>query len=495
MKKLIAVACAAVSAAVLAETPESQGVSSRAILSWIDACEKELDAVHGFVLRRHGKVIAEGSWAPYDTLNRTHMLYSHSKSFTSTAVGFLVDEGKVDLDERVLALFPDKAPANPSENLRQLRVRDLLTMNVGAKHTDAERDDANGDWEKAFLANLIDDPPGTKFRYDSGATYMLSAIVERKSGLKTMDFLKQRLFGPIGIEKAWSTTSPSGTACGGWGMNMTTRELAKFGQLCLNGGVWEGKRLLSSEWIALATSRQTWSGAIGVANEDGSDWHQGYGFQFWRCCPEGAYRADGANGQLTVVMTRQDAVLSVHAGLGNMQQELSLVWKHLLPAMASEPLAEDPQAVAALQAKCKSLTLRTVAGVRDGAEPFVGRTFETGEKRVKALTLADAPEGWSLAVETAAGQYRLPIGFGQWRAGEIAVDAEPHEPLGRFSGAKPLAVAASGAVLPNGTFRVDAWFTDGPHRLQLDFVQTNGVAKASGRIFGLGGCPIKGVAK
>ena len=138
MKKLIAVACAAVSAAVLAETPESQGVSSRAILSWIDACEKELDAVHGFVLRRHGKVIAEGSWAPYDTLNRTHMLYSHSKSFTSTAVGFLVDEGKVDLDERVLALFPDKAPANPSENLRQLRVRDLLTMNVGAKHTDAE---------------------------------------------------------------------------------------------------------------------------------------------------------------------------------------------------------------------------------------------------------------------------------------------------------------------------------------------------------------------
>ena len=135
-------------------TPESQGVSSRAILRWIDACEETASTngfrhgfLHGFVIVRHGRVIAEGSWRPHDTLNEPHMLYSHSKSFTSTAVGFLVDDGRLDLDERVVDLFPDALPENPSDNLRQMRVRDLLTMNMGADRTDAERDDTAGDWE------------------------------------------------------------------------------------------------------------------------------------------------------------------------------------------------------------------------------------------------------------------------------------------------------------------------------------------------------------
>ena len=142
-------ACAATACAVMEPaSPESQGVSSAAIRRWIDACENDAATnrlhggyVHGFVIVRHGRTIAEGSWAPQDTLVRPHMLYSHSKSFTSTAIGFLVDDGKIDLDRRVLSFFPDKAPANPSENLRQVRVRDLLTMNLGADHTDAERDD------------------------------------------------------------------------------------------------------------------------------------------------------------------------------------------------------------------------------------------------------------------------------------------------------------------------------------------------------------------
>ena len=162
-------AIAALNAAALMEkaTPESQGVSSSAIIGWINACERELDALHGFVIVRHGRVIAEGSWAPYDTLNRPHMLYSHSKSFTSTAIGLLVDDGKLDLDARVLSFFPDKAPPKASANLRSMRVRDLLTMNVGASFSDAERKDINGDWVKAFLANDIDKEPGTVFKYDS----------------------------------------------------------------------------------------------------------------------------------------------------------------------------------------------------------------------------------------------------------------------------------------------------------------------------------------
>ena len=288
-------------------TPESQGVSSRAILSWIEACEETAATngfrhgfLHGFVIVRHGKVVAEGSWRPHDTLNEPHMLYSHSKSFTSTAVGFLVDDGRLDLDERVVDLLPESLPGTLSDNLRQLRVRDLLTMNMGADRTDAERDDTAGDWVKAILANGFQHAPGTRFKYDSAATHLLAAIVERRSGKRLMDFLRERLFVPLGMASPWSTTSPTGIACGGWGMNMTTRDIAVFGQFLLQKGVWKGQRLLSEDWISLATSKQTRSKEIVVGAKtigSGDDWAQGYGFQFWRG-QHGAFRADGASGQV-----------------------------------------------------------------------------------------------------------------------------------------------------------------------------------------------------
>ena len=484
-------------AAVLAVTPaasaspEALGVSSKGISDWIDACERELQYVHGFVLRRHGQVVAEGSWAPYDTLNKTHMLFSHSKSFTSTAVGFLVDDGKLDLDERVIEILPDKAPANPSENLRQLRVRDLLTMNVGAKRTDAENNDVFGDWEKAFLANTLEARPGTVFRYDSGATYMLAAIVERRSGQRLMDFLKRRLFDPLGITQAWSTTSPSGTPCGGWGMNMTTRELAKFGQLYLQNGVWEGKRLLSSEWIQLATARQTWSGAIAVAGEDGSDWHQGYGFQFWRCKPEGFYRADGANGQLTIVMPQYDAVLSVHAGLGDMQKELSLVWQHLVPAMAEKPLPEDPAASAALAAKLAKLAIRPAEGARDGDAPFVGRTFavEKNRRGLVSVRLDRAADGWTCELATKAGCQQFPVGFGEWKRGEVVIEPGIIDGLGMIIGRQP--IVASAAVGKDGALHLRSLLVGGPHKLNFDFVAKPEGAIVSGWLAGIGGHALK----
>ena len=477
-------------------TPEALGVASQGVLDWIGACEREIDAVHGFVLLRHGQVVAEGSWGPYDTLNEPHMLFSHSKSFTSTAVGFLVDDGKLDLDERVISILPDKAPANPSENLRQLRVRDLLTMNLGAKRTDAEGDDINGDWEKALLANVIDNPPGTCFRYDSGATYLCAAIVERKTGKKLMDFLKERLFDKIGIEKAWSTTSPSGTACGGWGMNMTTRELAKFGQFYLQRGVWNGERVLSSEWISLATSRQTWSGKIAVAGEDGSDWHQGYGFQFWRC-RHGFYRADGANGQLTIVMPQYDAVMSVHAGLGDMQKELNLVWQYIVPALKAEPLPPNAAAAKALRDRCATLAMKPVAGEKTGFERHLDTIYGFAAKRhgISSARLAKAGDGLELELVTAAGVNRVPVGLGAWKAGEVTVDKGPYDPLGSILGRQALPVASSAAVQADGSLKLRMLFTTGPHRIDLAFAEKNGAKVVCGELFGIGGVKLEGAAK
>ncbi len=432
-------------------TPESQGVSSKAILRWIEACENDSATnrlsgyVHGFVILRHGRTVAEGTWAPQNTLEKPHMLYSHPKSFTSTAIGFLVDDGKLDLDRRVISFFPDETPENPSENLRQVRVRDLLTMNLGAYRPDAERDDIAGDWAKAMLRNKIDIEPGTGFKYDSGATYLLAAIAEKVSGKPLMEFLKERLFDPLGMTSPWSTVSPTGIACGGWGMNMTTRDLARFGQFLLQEGRWDGKQLLSREWVRLATARQTWSGGIVVQSQtigSGSDWQQGYGFQFWRC-RHGAYRADGAAGQLTVVFPEQDAVVSVHAGLSDMQRELDLIWTYLLPAFGPCSSSEDKEALAALRAKCASLALPLVGNAEDAFEGFDKAVFEP------------ALDGWILTL----GDRRLNVGNGKWAVTSWKFSDTNIEPL--FINCGTHDIAAVGTPLADGSLSVTWQFLGG----------------------------------
>ncbi len=432
-------------------SPESQGVSSKAILNWIEACEADSAAnrlkgyLHGFVIVRHGRTIAEGTWAPQNTLEKPHMLYSHSKSFTSTAMGFLVDDGKIDLDRRVVSFFPDELPANPSENLRQIRVRDLLTMNLGADRTDAERDDIKGDWVKALLHNKIDRAPGTGFKYDSGATHLLAAIVEKVSGKPLMEFLKERLFDPLGMTSPWSTVSPTGIACGGWGMNMTTRDMARFGQFLLQEGRWNGRQLLSREWVRLATARQTWSGGIVVQSQtigSGNDWNQGYGFQFWRC-RHGTYRADGAAGQLTVVFPEQDAVVSINAGLGDMQRELDLIWEHLLPAFGTGVMAEDKAALATLRAKCASLALPL--------EDCHESVFEGFDKS----SVEAVPGGWVLTLN---GR-KLNVGGGKWAVTSWMFDETNVEPLFENYGTHD--IAATGRLLPDGSLSVTWQFLGG----------------------------------
>jgi len=463
-------------------TPESQGVPSAAIGRWLEACGRELDSVHGFVIVRHGKVIAEGSWKPYDTLNRPHMLYSHSKSFTSTAIGFLVDDGKADLDERVLDIFPDKAPALPGENLKALRVRDLLAMNAGAsvaKYADREND---LDWERMFLSRDFPVKPGAEFAYDSMATYMLSCIVSRRSGMDMMGFLKCRLFDRIGISSVKSSVSPSGTSCGGWGMYMTTRDIARFGQFLLQEGVWNGDRLLSREWIRLATGRQTATGkvlSVRKAAASASDWDQGYGFQFWRC-RNGAYRAAGAYGQFTVVMPEQDAVVSLTSGLNDMRKELGLVWEYLLPNMG-DALPEDPVSVRALRQCCASLAIPVPEGSVDIPEGFLGKkvSFAKNMRGFKSVALARGDGGLGLDIETPAGVSAVPVGLGEWKAGEIRVDDKKYDNAGDYIGVRPTAAAA--ALGADGVLHVRILVTDAPGRIELDFSEKGGDVSVSGK--------------
>ena len=452
-----------------AVSPEAEGVSSARLQSWIDACERRIDMVHGFVLLRHGKVVAEGSWKPYDTLNETHSLSSHSKCFITTAAGILVDEGRLDLDECVVDLLADKVPANPSEHLRRVRVRDLLSMNMGGSVSDNWVSVPDGDCVKAILARQPDQRPGEYFHYDSGATHLLCAILERKTGQPLMKFLQARLFGRLGIEKAWSTYDPKGLACGGWGFNMTTREICRIGQLYLDKGVWKGERIVSEDWATLATVKQTWTGKSPLEyRTNKSDWVQGFGFNFWRC-QHGFYRADGAGGQFTIVMPRHDAVLSINSDVMDMQHVLDVVWEDFLPCLSETALPEDAAAAAALKTRCANLALKPVEGRRDGGEKFLGLSFafENAPTALKGVRMTRAEDGWRLALTTEAGTFELPVGYNEWMQGTMRFTDWKYADSGRIVGTQRM--ASSAAVQQDGSVRVRILRLGGARRIDLHF--------------------------
>lgn len=327
-------------------TPESQGISSAAIREYIETADREVNSMHSFMLVRHGHVVAEAWWKP-ESAQTPHVLWSLSKSFTSTAVGLAVAEGKLSIDDLVLKFFPDDAPENPSGNLKKMRVRDLLTMSTG--HQDELNWRETPHWAKAFLAHPVPHKPGTHFRYNTPATYMLSAIVQKVTGETVLDYLTPRLFDPLGIERPKWDESPQGISIGGYGLYLRTEDIAKFGQLYLQKGEWNGQQIVPAEWIEMATSKQVSNGS-----DPDRDWDQGYGFQFWRC-RHNAYRGDGKDGQFCIVLPEQDAVIAITANTGNMQAELNVVWDKLLPALTDAALQENEQELTKLKATIGSL--------------------------------------------------------------------------------------------------------------------------------------------
>ncbi len=330
-------------------TPEAQGVSSEGISEFILAADRQIDSMHSFMLVRNGHVVAEAWWKP-QTAETQHVLWSLSKSFTSTAVGLAVAEGKLKLDDPVIKFFPAETPREPSENLRSMRVRDLLTMTTGHQDELNLRDET--EWVRAFLAQPVPHQPGSFFKYNTAATYLLSAIVQQVTGETVLEYLTPRLFEPLGIPQPTWDASPQGISIGGYGLYLTTEDIAKFGQLYLQKGEWEGQTLVPAEWIEQATAKQ-------VPNGDGPphDWNQGYGFQFWRC-RHNAYRGDGRDGQFCIVLPELDAVIAMTAYTGEMSTQLDLVWEKLLPAIKDHVMADDKIQQAKLSAAIEGLTAK-----------------------------------------------------------------------------------------------------------------------------------------
>jgi CubicO group peptidase (beta-lactamase class C family) len=447
--------------------PEAQGVSSAGILAFLGAIAASKHEFHSFMMVRHGHVIAEGWWAPYRKTAR-HMLYSLSKSFTSTAVGFAVTEGKFNVDALVTSFFPDDLPAAVSDNLANLRVKHLLTMSVGHAKDSTPIITREENWVKSFLSLPIANAPGAVFLYNSGASYMLSAIVQKVTGQKVIDYLRPRFFEPLDIRGITWETCPRGINTGGWGLSVQTDALAKFGQFYLQNGIWNGRQVLPAAWIKKATTfkiQQPAGEGLDLEKlKQTSDWHQGYCYQFWRC-RHNAFRGDGAYGQYAIVMPEQDAVIAITSETRDMQGELSLVWEHLLPAMKDNVLPADAPSEAQLKQKLLSLALPPpmAQAASPTAARISGKSFqiESNTAGVRTVRFDFRRDACTFTLADANGEYPVRCGLEKWAEGQTNMPGTP--PKLTVGDLRPAKVAASGAWKDADTFVMTWRFYETPH--------------------------------
>ena len=321
---------------------EASAKMAKAADKYFAAVAKEGQDLHSIMVVKDGNVVLE-KWMSKGKENEPHILNSVSKTFTSMAVGLAISEGKLALDEKLVDIFPEHCPENPSEYLKEITVEHLLTMSCGHStdptHESWEVKDRS--WIRFFMEHPVTHKPGTLFCYNSLGTYVLSAIVQKRTGEKLVDYLYPRLFRPLGINNVSWLESHEGINTGGWGLFLKTEDLAKMGLMILQKGQFNGCQVVPAEWIESASSAQVPCVPAGMNSDDAdklrkvaktSDWLQGYGYQMWRC-RYNAFRADGANGQYIIMIPDKNAVVVTTANIRDMQGEINLIWKYIYPAL------------------------------------------------------------------------------------------------------------------------------------------------------------------
>lgn len=315
-------------------TPESVGIKSSAITAFVNEINAKGLGVQSFTVVRHNKVCAQGFWKPYSA-QHPHVLYSMSKSFTSTAVGLAISDGLISLTDKIAKFFPEYKIATLGMN-KDITVENLLTMRSGKLITFAD-EKGNKDWVKSFFAAPFFAKPGTKFNYISENTFMLSAIVSKVTGMSMLDYLYQRVLAPLGIEKPFWETDGKGNNAAGWGLYMKSEDLAKFFIPYINEGKWlDGTQLLPADYVKAATSKQT-----DTVKDGFLDYMVGYGYQFWRNPVENSYRADGLFGQRCFMFPDYDALVVMNCGQSEDYEAMKVFWNHFPHCFEAEALPEN----------------------------------------------------------------------------------------------------------------------------------------------------------
>ena len=449
-------------------TPEQQGVDPRALVRLLDALE--IDArieMHGLVVLRHGHVVAEGWWAPY-TPARPHLVYSISKSFAMTAALLAHDEGVLDLGDTVVSHFPELDAEVTDPRSRATTFRHLAAMASG--HDRDLQDEVTARFADEPVRGLLTIPPdaepGTLFAYNQLCTYALASAVQRVTGQRLTAYLRPRLFDPLGIGEVGWHDHPVGRELGFSGLHARTEDLAKLGQLFLQGGRWRDRQLLPAELVAEATRKHV----DNAAQQENVDWQQGYGWQFW--IARHGYRGDGAFGQFCVVLPEQDAVVAITGCTEAMQAVLDVLWTELLPGLGSTP--GTPAGSSELTSRLASLSLPPCAGRAGRPGSWVLPVAPAAKVHLTSVELTGGDEPTLTLVE-AEDRVILPVGPGEWAVAEPTTAAGDVVP-----------VAASGGWADDGTFRAEVLFLETPHRLDLLLDAEAGAATVTWRAVPLG---------
>lgn len=337
-------------------TPESQGVSSLHLKEYLEALADDREAnPHHAIVIRHGKIIAECSYAPYEN-GMWHITHSMCKSVTGMAVGFAIEEGLLTLDEKIGDIFPQYVKLLARLSRKDVTIENLLDMTSGVSFTESGAITGN-DWRTGFMSSSFRSEPGTKFEYNSMNSYMLSAAIQEKTGMTMFDYLKPRLFDPLGIDEVFWERCPQGITKGGWGMFIRPEDACKLGQLYLDGGRWKGKQILPASWVKASTSPHVDNGKFG------------YGYQIWMEERPGGFAFNGLFGQDVVCYPDLDMIVMINAGNREMTQSGSLteIMRRFFGINyhpSDEPLPEDPEGQKALAECIRSFGAGHPAAVR-----------------------------------------------------------------------------------------------------------------------------------
>jgi CubicO group peptidase (beta-lactamase class C family) len=459
-------------------TPTEQDADPAAITAFLDAVEARPDIeMHSLMVVRHGHVIAAGWWAPYSA-DRRHLLYSLSKSFTSTAAGLARAEGLLDLDDPVVKHFPEFDADITDPGSRAILVRHVAAMASGHDREmagEARQRDPD-EPVRGFLLIPPDQEPGTVFAYSQPCTYTLASIVQRNAGATLTEYLRPRLFDPLGIGPVGWQTWPPGRQQGFSGLFARTEDIAKLGLLYLQGGRWDGRQLLPADWVAEATSKQ-----VDNPDREWPDWRQGYGFQFWMA--RHGYRGDGAFGQFCVVLPEQDTVVASTAYTLDMQGVLDALWEHLLPGLGAgdgRPPATD-EAQQQLTARLAGLALAAAGGDPAPADwaDWTGDPFSIVSERSATIPVKPAissaavtrdGDGWGLRIAEPGNALTFAVGSGAWAV------STPSDDNGN-----PIPVAAAGGWDGPDRLDVEVIFLETPHRMELTLYRPGRAGTASWR--------------
>ncbi len=449
-------------------TPEAEGVSSAALLHFLNKLDA-MEYLHGLTIFRHGKIILQGSWAPYDATT-PHQLFSLSKSFVSCAIGFAIQEGLLKLTDTLGELFPEYAnDEKVSAEAKAMTVRNLLTMRSGQQNCHLGEflfHEADKPFVQRFLEVPMFTKPGEAFVYNSGNTFMLSAIIQKLTGQKLVEYLQPRLFAPLGINAPKWDESPDGVCLGGWGLFLSLDDVTRFTKLLNDGGKWEGKQILPADYLQEATAFQSDNSC-----NTNRDWENGYGYQFWRCSHDGAYRGDGACGQYALIVPDYDMAFTTQSGLPEMGRILVAVWDELLPRIQGDaPIAPVPAEQQALAEKVASLEMPRPKGVYYTSRRSCKYKLAENVCHFETLECQFQSAGGKFILTRKGKTLEVPFGYGKWARGNAPEFFGDHGTIGGE-------LAAIGAWEDENTLLVNMALLNEPTfaKLRLEF-QGNSIA-------------------